>query len=85
MWSIHWSLQYSVKHNYRMLETLFQSGVHHTQQYSLQLNALSQPSECGRQRTLNIVHAQTAAQQQSIEVIKPGCPGNVESRETCLS
>ena len=24
-----------------------------------------QPSECGRQRTLNIVHAQTAAQQQS--------------------
>ena len=25
----------------------------------------SQPSECGRQRTLNIVHAQTAAQQQS--------------------
>ena len=27
----------------------------------------SQPSECGRQHTLNIVHAQTAAQQQSIE------------------
>ena len=26
---------------------------------------LPQPSECGRQRTLNIVHAQTAAQQQS--------------------
>ena len=25
----------------------------------------SQPSECGQQRTLNIVHAQTAAQQQS--------------------
>ena len=25
----------------------------------------SQPSECGRQRTPNIVHAQTAAQQQS--------------------
>ena len=25
----------------------------------------AQPSECGRQRTLNIVHAQTAAQQQS--------------------
>ena len=25
----------------------------------------SQPSECGRERTLNIVHAQTAAQQQS--------------------
>ena len=25
----------------------------------------SQPSECGRQRTLNIVHTQTAAQQQS--------------------
>ena len=24
-----------------------------------------QPSECGRQRALNIVHAQTAAQQQS--------------------
>ena len=24
-----------------------------------------QPSECGRQHTLNIVHAQTAAQQQS--------------------
>ena len=24
-----------------------------------------QPSECGRQRTLKIVHAQTAAQQQS--------------------
>ena len=24
-----------------------------------------QPSECGQQRTLNIVHAQTAAQQQS--------------------
>ena len=24
-----------------------------------------QPSECGRQRTLNIVNAQTAAQQQS--------------------
>ena len=24
-----------------------------------------QPSECGRQRTLNIVHAQTDAQQQS--------------------
>ena len=27
----------------------------------------SQPSECGQQRTLNIVHAQTAAQQQSNE------------------
>ena len=27
--------------------------------------APSQPSECGRQCTLNIVHAQTAAQQQS--------------------
>ena len=27
--------------------------------------SISQPSECGRQRTLNIVHAQTAAQQQS--------------------
>ena len=26
----------------------------------------AQPSECGRQRTLNIVHTQTAAQQQSI-------------------
>ena len=26
---------------------------------------MSQPSECGRQRTLNIVHAQTAAQQKS--------------------
>ena len=26
---------------------------------------MSQPSECGRQRTLNIVHAQTDAQQQS--------------------
>ena len=26
---------------------------------------MAQPSECGRQRTLNIVHAQTAAQQQS--------------------
>ena len=26
---------------------------------------IAQPSECGRQRTLNIVHAQTAAQQQS--------------------
>ena len=25
----------------------------------------AQPSECGRQATLNIVHAQTAAQQQS--------------------
>ena len=25
----------------------------------------TQPSECGRQRTLNNVHAQTAAQQQS--------------------
>ena len=25
----------------------------------------AQPSECGQQRTLNIVHAQTAAQQQS--------------------
>ena len=25
----------------------------------------SQPSECGGQRTLNIVHAQTAGQQQS--------------------
>ena len=25
----------------------------------------TQPSECGQQRTLNIVHAQTAAQQQS--------------------
>ena len=24
----------------------------------------AQPSECGRQRTLNIVYAQTAAQQQ---------------------
>ena len=31
--------------------------------YSTAVN--SQPSECGRQRTLNIVHAQTAAQQQS--------------------
>ena len=28
---------------------------------------MSQPSECGRQRTLNIVHAQTAAQQHSNE------------------
>ena len=28
-------------------------------------NSLAQPSECGRQRTLNIVHAQIAAQQQS--------------------
>ena len=27
--------------------------------------SLPQPSECGRQCTLNIVHAQTAAQQQS--------------------
>ena len=26
---------------------------------------MSQPSECGRRRTLNIVHAQTAAQQQT--------------------
>ena len=26
---------------------------------------ISQPSECGRQHTLNIVNAQTAAQQQS--------------------
>ena len=26
---------------------------------------MAQPSECGRQHTLNIVHAQTAAQQQS--------------------
>ena len=26
---------------------------------------MAQPSEYGRQRTLNIVHAQTAAQQQS--------------------
>ena len=26
---------------------------------------IAQPYECGRQRTLNIVHAQTAAQQQS--------------------
>ena len=25
----------------------------------------TQPSECGQQRTLNIVHAQTAAQEQS--------------------
>ena len=25
----------------------------------------AQPSECGRQRILNIVHAQTAAQEQS--------------------
>ena len=28
---------------------------------------MPQPSECGRQHTLNIVHAQTAAQQQSNE------------------
>ena len=27
--------------------------------------SMTQPSECGRQRTLNIVHAHTAAQQQS--------------------
>ena len=27
--------------------------------------SISQPSECGRQRTLNIVPAQTVAQQQS--------------------
>ena len=27
--------------------------------------SVAQPFECGRQRTLNIVHAQTAAQQQS--------------------
>ena len=26
---------------------------------------ISQPSECGQQRTLNIVHAQTAAHHQS--------------------
>ena len=30
-----------------------------------EVDLVSQPSECGRQRTLNIVHAQTAAQQQS--------------------
>ena len=34
----------------------------------------TQPSECGQQRTLNIVHAQTAAQQQSLEIMMPGCP-----------
>ena len=44
-----------------------------------------QPSECGRQSTLNIVHAQTAALQRLMEVMKPGCPGNVESGETSLS
>ena len=31
----------------------------------LNKETFTQPSECGRQRTLNIVHAQTAAQQQS--------------------
>ena len=30
-----------------------------------QYHGFPQPSECGQQRTLNIVHAQTAAQQQS--------------------
>ena len=29
------------------------------------LKRAAKPSECGQQRTLNIVHAQTAAQQQS--------------------
>ena len=29
---------------------------------------MAQPSECGRQRTLNIVHAQTAAQQQCVKL-----------------
>ena len=33
--------------------------------YVLAMEYLSQPSECGRQRILNIVHAQKAAQQQS--------------------
>ena len=33
--------------------------------FSLVVLAGAQPSECGRQRTLNIVHAQTAAQPQS--------------------
>ena len=34
-------------------------------QFRSWLTELAQPSECGRQRTLNIIHAQTAAQQQS--------------------
>ena len=34
------------------------------------------------QRAVNIVHAQPAAQQQSNEIMTPGCPGNVEGGET---
>ena len=36
---------------------------------------MAQPSECGQQCTTNIVHARTAAQQQSNEGLKPGYPG----------
>ena len=35
----------------------------------------TQPSECGRQRTLNTVHAQTAAQQQSNGSYEARMPG----------
>ena len=46
---------------------------------------VTQPSECGRQRTRNIVHAQKAASSSLMEVMKQGCPGNVKSGESSLS
>ena len=39
--------------------------VHRIIGYRLNRHKMPQPSECGRQRTLNIVHAQAATQQQS--------------------
>ena len=38
----------------------------------------SQPSECGQQRTLNILHAQTAAQQQSNVIYEARMSGKCE-------
>ena len=34
-------------------------------EYHSRVDSYAQPSECGQQCTLNIVHAQTGAQQQS--------------------